>query len=137
MLIKVEMELTEDFLSDVLVTAFDGNYGGCWYWARPADVENWLTTEKDVLDDTVIWKQVFIEDKEDEDSELWRVSHNVVAKGIKRILNGNVKCHDLIAADIFNAVIFNAVATRDAGGIDAEAADCIVQAGLFSDIVYG
>ncbi len=26
--------LTPEFLSDVLITAFDGGYGACSYWAR-------------------------------------------------------------------------------------------------------
>lgn len=37
--VDVRIGLKPDFLSDVLVTAFDGSYGACWYWARPFEPE--------------------------------------------------------------------------------------------------
>ena len=38
--ISVEMEFSEEFLSNILITGFDAHYGGCWYWAGPDRVHS-------------------------------------------------------------------------------------------------
>jgi len=40
-------------------------------------------------------------------------------------------------SDGLRKLIAGADATNDCGDIDAEAADCIVQAGLFGEVIYG
>lgn len=129
--ITVTMNLQDHFLGDILVTAFDGNYGGCWYWAKPGN-DNWLETngDKDILN--VVWQRVCI--KEHEPSELHEgqvayVDHETLAKGIRRILSGE--------AGIEVDALHGAVVEDDAGQIDSDLADCIVQEGLFEQQVYG
>lgn len=55
-----------------------------------------------------------------------------IAKGISEIVNGEVIVHP----DITDTVI-HADATNEAGDIDAEIADVILQVGLFKEVRYG
>jgi hypothetical protein len=130
--IKIEKELPTEFLSDIMITAFDGSYGACWYWSEP-DRRNkpWLVTNSNSVASESRWFTAFIQDKEDE-AERWEVNHEVIAKGIERIISGEVE----IASYIQNYVQ-DSLVEYDAGDIDASAADCIVQAGLFGELVYG
>lgn len=130
--IKVERELSDEFVGDVLVTAFDGRYGGCWYWAAPKVAEgdtSWL--DYDVND---VWLSVNVVDKEDaNDSKIYRVNAEVIQVGIQRIIDATeVKINEEIRNYILRGVL-----EEDGGDIDSTAADCIVQAGLFNEIVYG
>lgn len=129
--VTLTFNLSEELLSDTMVTAFDGSYGGCWYWATTGS-ENWLTTngESDVFANR--WLKVVIQDSEDDDPKPVTVDHATLALGISRILNNDVKVSDDITQ-----YILRAVTEDDAGDIDATAADCIVQAGIFNEIVYG
>lgn len=132
--VMLTKELDEEFLSDVMITAFDGQHGGCWYWAQPHN-GSWLETNGDTNVLTVIWQRVCI--KEIEPSELHEgqvayVDHAMLAQGISRLLNGDVKVRD----DIREA-IWRGVNEMDGGEIDIDAADVIVQAALFNEIVYG
>jgi hypothetical protein len=126
-LIEIKTEVDGEFLSDILVTAFDGNYGGSWYWATPArDAGKWLFFDLDEL-----WREVRIEEREAEEPKTLHVRHAGVLRGVKRILRGN-----LVHSSISEAVA-SAVRENDAGYIDATAADCIVQASIFNEIRYG
>lgn len=55
-----------------------------------------------------------------------------IADAIDRIASGEVDVPPAI-----REIILAAVANGDASDIDAEAADCIVQVGLFDEVVYG
>jgi hypothetical protein len=118
--IKVERELTSEFIGDILVTAFDGSYGGCWYWCRPAG-DGWLTVEGDSGED--YWKEVEI--YEDEENKALVVSPDVIALGFQRAIDNNYPW------------AFEAVVSMDAGLIDSLGADVVVQLGLFGEVVYG
>jgi hypothetical protein len=55
-----------------------------------------------------------------------------VARGIERILTLQVPI-----ADYIERYIWSGLSHEDAGDIDAEAADCIVQAALLGELRYG
>ena len=116
--IKVEVALDEEFLGDILCTAVEG---GTNYWAYSAVVE------RDGLD----YKRVVFEDMEDEEVKI-DIDLLAVAKGIERILTNVVP----VRSDIRDSIM-KGVMEQDAGFIDADGADCIVQAAGFNDIVYG
>ena len=44
-------EVDDKFIGDVLVTAFDGSYGACWYWAIAEDCEDMTLVGIDPVDD--------------------------------------------------------------------------------------
>jgi hypothetical protein len=49
--ITINRAVSEEFLSDVLITAFDAAYGGAWDWFEPVprdnDLGSWLVTKHD------------------------------------------------------------------------------------------
>ncbi len=141
--IKVERELDDEFVSDVLVTAFDGSYGGCWYWADSKRVDEnqgpWgYVSEEEGAD----WAFVNITLQQGDDTgnkvldammqKGVRVDGEAIRVGIQRIMDGDVGVSD----DIRNHIV-RGVLEGDAGEIDAIGADCIVQAGVFGELIYG
>lgn len=138
-------ELNAGFLSQVLETAVEG---ACSYWADvlPADADddegNGGDRELDMSD--------YVEEDDDEDDEdtprytaaSFLVSKDPtqggtldlegIADAIERVVSGEVDISPAI-----REIITAAVRDDDAAEIDAEAADCIVQVGLFDEVVYG
>tara|TARA_R110000824_G_scaffold247940_3_gene437033 strand:+ start:4989 stop:5627 length:639 start_codon:yes stop_codon:yes gene_type:complete len=122
--IEVKARLGAQFIDDVLTVAVEG---GINYWAAVHKISNegnGSSCYKEVV--------VFDNESDDDDRELLSITPEVAAKGISLILGCKVKCCSRIRASISDAVFSN-----DCGHIDAEGADCIVQAGLFATIVYG
>lgn len=58
------------------------------------------------------------------------IDTNTIGNGIERILNGEVKINDRLYSYIRESAI-------DGNEFDSDALDCIIQAGLFGDIIYG
>lgn len=151
--IRMQRELSDEFCSDVLICAFDGSYGGSWYWAEPdrrVEVDGvpqspWQIlrsgrkdrTGEEIGEDQ--WLAVHIRGKEGEETgkAVWdlalengiNVDYQTLRVGIQRILDGEAKYH--------SSTLFEAIAEADAGMIDATDADAIVQAGVFGEVVYG
>lgn len=140
-------EISDEFLSHVLETAVEG---GCSYWA---DVSAEYASESSSgsskgINDFDVSDYVEDEDEdEDEDAPFYTAASFLASKdptqggtidlegiadAIERIAAGEVE-----VAPAIREVIIAAVEDDDASDIDAEAADCIVQIGLFDEIVYG
>tara|TARA_R110000824_G_scaffold375880_1_gene566858 strand:+ start:4259 stop:4687 length:429 start_codon:yes stop_codon:yes gene_type:complete len=124
----------------VFVTALEGGIG---YWSRAYHYHTGRRNEVGGYDDDlqgfnadvmdcvahdgdVPWK---LEDEDDE--RLLTIDRSTILKGLEAIATRRVKLaeriHEAVEADL-----------RGAGGaIDAEAADCVVQAGLFGEVIYG
>lgn len=115
----------QQFLLDIMCGAIEGGTG---YWAIARNVErdaelNYLSYELADAEDEADSRQ---------DPPWHRVDAKVVELGIKRIREGVVN----VSQDILARVVM-ADNSNDAGITDANDADCIVQAGIFNDIVYG
>lgn len=99
--ITIRRELPAQFLSDILVTAFDGGYGWSWNWFEPAK-QNWLQTEavgenRDEID--LLWMCVNVRLTDECETGIasidalskgkagFLVDHDTIAKGIQRILD--------------------------------------------------
>lgn len=128
--ITIDQPLESDFLSDILITAFDGGYGGCWYWcepAMPAHQGGWLT-----VNEAKEWQSVTILETGDGDVSVAHVvDWEVVAKGLQWVVDKATTGNHL-------PTTLSAVLSGDAGDIDATAADMIVQMGLFDgEVRYG
>ena len=106
----------QQILNDVFVTAM---YGGIGYWSVAAD---WSEEVDDFF--------AYIEDTEDDDAR-YTIDADVIARGINRILDGTVG----IRSDLLDQV--KSTRSYDECDVDADAADCIVQVGLFGEIRYG
>lgn len=116
----------QQFYMDILCTAFEGGIG---YWCCVhGDVEhakNW-----DNIVDYVALRDC--RDDEDESEKFGDITLDTIKTGIERILSGAVG----VRSDLIGQVA-TGNARNDAGEIDSEGADVIVQAGLLNDIVYG
>jgi hypothetical protein len=126
-LISVSHEISDEFISDILITAFDGGVGACWYWAVPAPSPRngrWLYTSGE------LWESVLVREYEN-DIDIF-VTHTVVAMGLRKILDRQVEINAGLLGHIAAGV-----AENDAGEIDALCADVIIQAGVFGKVVYG
>lgn len=128
--LSVEVEVPTKFLTDVLTVAVDG---GINYWIARCDR---VVRAEDLSVYAVEGIEV-----EGDDAE-YNISVDTVQLGLHRLLRGSVQVNGSIRGHLFAAVsdlLSPDLSTRKhaAGEIDADAADCIVQAGLFGEIVYG
>lgn len=67
-----------------------------------------------------------------EEGELHEINVNTIKLGIERLLNGDVPVANRILEDIRNNL-----AAGELAAVDNDAVDCIIQAGLFKELVYG
>lgn len=128
MKLKLGVDVPENLLSDLMITAFDGHYGGCWHWSEPYG-DNWLA----VVGDERVWKEANILDTNDTDddipSRVYTVNWDTLVLGMQRIVDDG-KLHSLIEN------IADAIFDDDGGRLDSGDVDTIVQYGLFMSEVY-
>lgn len=123
------MEITsrQEFLRDIAITAVEGGIG---YWASFVKYK-WFETESiDNLLPFPVIRIVPAEDPDDFDEcdiTAATISWGLALAGVREI--------DL--RDEYRGTILTATVMNDASNIDADIADCIVQLGLFGEIVFG
>lgn len=124
-------EKRKQFLFDAFVTAMEGGIG---YWAYASKYHWRKDNEEGLSIDDVDGFYANIQDAECEDAfEPTTINQAVIVKGINKIFKDDeLQINQNIRADVINASLKN-----DAGYLDAESADCIVQVGLFGEIVFG
>jgi hypothetical protein len=147
--LAVTLNVTEDFLEGILVTAYEGGIG---YWFRGLDHKqseqgySWIAgyDHEDAFTESGLPSgcgQIALDDwiEAGNGSEFVTVlDADVVMLGIERLLSGQASVNDSILGYILTDVLANAADPTDGGGmIDSSAADCIVQAGIFGEVVYG
>jgi hypothetical protein len=123
--IEVPVFVTRQDIEDILVTAFDGAYGGSWYWIKdrkridldtnnPSD-----STWSCILSGGYVWLWA-----EDGRADPYKLDLDAILEGIKmwavRRLSVPLDGERL-----------------DIGSIDAIEADVIVQLGALGEVVYG
>lgn len=98
MQVKMTKTVTEEFLSDILITAFDVSYGSAWDWFEPSDGpyhdKFWLLTKTDNghSSSTNPWMRVRVRLHEETgdpkfDNREFLIDHEDLARGIERIIN--------------------------------------------------
>lgn len=130
----------EQFLSDIITTALEGGIG---YWSV-ADHYQWVDDAgvhvcvRGMHDsDCVRYGALAVvrvlrdDDEGYEDEQRW-ITTATIAEGIQRLLDGTVS-YPVWAQDELVAAVHD----NDAGMIDSDDADNIVQAALLGEIVYG
>jgi adenosylcobinamide amidohydrolase len=136
--VKLDIELSDQFLGDVLTTAVESGGHAMWYW-EGFSMKDCMRYHADrpnsaggtVLDDLTVTTVKFLVDHPQESDE-YIVDFLDLATGIQWLLDGTVPVNDYI-----KGMVYRAVAQADAGEIDADAADCIVQATAFKEVVFG
>lgn len=117
----------EQFLSDVIVTAIEGGIG---YWAVCLQYQY---EGKVVVSDFQYLGGGTRATISPIDTEgIYMITPNTIAHGIAVLQADSTVC----AASLRDKILA-ASRENDAGEIDSEAADVIVQAGLFGEVVYG
>ena len=115
---------------DILCTACEG--GGISYWAEGRNAKR---------DDDLNWLQIDLRPDRDEGAAFkkgdprndWKtIGVEQIAEGMRRIASGECK----VRADIRQTVIMCLVDPEN-GDHDAEIADCIIQAAMFNELVFG
>mgnify|MGYP003442266160 CR=1 FL=1 len=142
----------EQLLTDILTTAVEG---GINYWApalayqhsgpvadrgvtllvEDVDAQDFIVP---LLDPAEFLKPEFLED---EDTNVVRVTLDHIRKGLNLIVSNDdsIRLRDDIVAIIKNANRQNDAAPDNEsspGDIDAEVASCILQAGIFGEVVF-
>lgn len=117
--LEMNVEIPEALLSDMMITAFDGDYGSCWRWCEPHG-DNWFEGEKDE------WRSVLVHETVggDDPPKIHKVDWGVLQRGMQTIIH-NDRNHSIIGR------ITEAVFDDDAGVLDSNDLDTIVQYGLF------
>jgi len=124
MKVKIDVELDDQFLGDIMTTALEGGIG---YWSACSKVKR--------LEDLTIVSCLIHEitdDESDYEEKGVPLTLKDIGRGLQLLLSGYVGVNSTVLG-----YISRGVAEQDAGHIDADAADAIVQAALLGDIKYG
>ena len=131
--VTIRFKVSPSFIGDILVTAFDGTYGGSWHWARPYEkVEGISAFEINKETETWVAVTVSYEDPNVGGRKATRVGHGTILKGIRTILDCNSGKFGPAKKNLAESI-----GQQDSSNIDADLADTIVQAGVFGEIIYG
>jgi hypothetical protein len=116
--VNMNVELDDQFLVDVLTIAAEGGY--------MAGVDRYSTKRNE--EGYVIQMRVHFEDE----GVTRQVSRSTVVTGLNRILAPDFEIRSDLRSDILRDVL-----DREVTQIDADSSFCIIQAGLFGELVYG
>lgn len=112
----------KQFALDVMVTAVEGGIG---YWSA-CTAYHWEKDDKEDLDGFY----ADIEDDGEDEEFKFRIDAESVWKGIETLYKQE-------GYEGVKKTLSHAIVDHDAGMIDAEIADCIIQAAVFGEVVYG
>lgn len=124
---------SEQFMRDVLATACEG---GSNYWARFKALETFKGEYGDE------WQRVRVTDIEEAKTGVHEVGFAELLEGMRRIVAGDMtskESHANVHAS-HRAALFEALISEDggdAGKVDANLADLVLQAAALGRIVYG
>lgn len=115
------MNKRHEYLSEIRECAMNG---GINYWAK-IHAYTW----KDNADTGFHSTLTIIDTYED---KLYRITDALLEKGLKALRSGNIE----IDKELLGLIVVSDILS-DSIDIDAICADCIIQASLFSELVYG
>lgn len=133
--ISVPVEVSDNFLSELLVTAFDGHYGACWYWCEHVNTDVIGRGQRLAQGDHEdIWVSVTVDDTMNVDEagngSRYKVDYDILMRGLRHVMeNPDV-------GDKLRDFVQTALREGDTGLLDAGLADRIVQLGLFAAVPY-
>ncbi|MGA2977941.1 MAG: hypothetical protein ABSF77_21795 [Spirochaetia bacterium] len=121
MQLTLKPETKAEFFWDIFVTACEG---GINYWAS---FERYHHSHGEAPDHEGFFAKIL----DTEEVKRYEIHRATIQNGLKAILSGKVN----LRSDIKSSIALASIET-DAGYIDADGADCIVQAGLFGHVIY-
>lgn len=149
--IRSQITLDQTWVDAILITAFDRNYGGCWYWIREdfPDVgrsyeygEAGEDGDKPVL--SVTFTQIDLDQIRDFRPEVVdprersaRLDLEAIQWACNLVLSDDHLQRVDTGKQLHRAVEYAFSYPEEAPDLDAEAADVLVQLALFGEVVYG
>ena len=115
---QIEVNLTQQDIDDIMVTALEG---GINYWCQEAEVVGEYLGEY-ASDQISRGGSLILHDEDSSDK--WELTLEKFLNGVKLYFEQG--CHVQVEDS-----------TIDAGDIDANDADCIIQFALFGEVVFG
>lgn len=129
--IRIDIDLDDQFLKDVMTTMVESGLDALWYWAKSINVDR--------DDDSNVVNIVVVDLDEAEENantgnavDRHTIDSERVGQALQRLLDGSVKVGPRVMG-----YIREGVASCDAGCIDADAADVIAQVIVHGEIIYG
>lgn len=128
--LNVDLKIDAEFLHDIFTTALEGGIG---YWSE-CSAYHWSKGGPDHEADLDFFHAIIEETESGEDEPpTHRIDREVILRGLSRLFTGEYRgLHSSTAGRIMEAAI-----TGNSGRLDASDADCLVQVGLFGEVVYG
>jgi len=126
--VNITIDITERMVSDILISALDNPYGGARYWVQNVRVKS--NDAEDILDE--IWYSATFEDSYGDHNPKYFVNGEKVIAAIQDILNQNVTTSQIICDTLSKAI-----REDDAGYVDADVADVVLQVAVLGEIIYG
>ena len=126
--VNITIDITERMVSDILISALDNPYGGSRYWVQNVRIKG--NDAEDILDE--IWYSATFEDSYGDHNPKYFVNAEKVVAAIQNILSNNITVSPVICDTLSKAIREN-----DAGYVDADVADVILQVAVLGEIVYG
>lgn len=118
--LMIPFKIDAECVDGVVCTAFDGDYGGCWYWIEHFSIAKEPTEKAEFMTDIISRGGAYRMKVEDEE---YTFDLNALQRGFEKYAKWCMQTgRELLT---------------DAGDIDATEADIIVQFGVFGDIIYG
>lgn len=131
--VTLTFPVSDRLCADIMCAALEGGIG---YWSEASKIVQTTTlpeSDGSVMANIPDYVSCVLTPAEDEDEfEPQALDYPAIRRGIRRILTGEVG----IRSDLRDAV-HSGVTHDDGGAIDADAADCIVQAAVFGELRYG
>ena len=128
--ITITLDVPNSLLWSIFVTALEGGIG---YWSVCNEYRighpDKTGEDHEGFHADIVETETHIEGDEEEEV---RIDREVVLRGLPRIVRRSVRISPRITQDVILSI-----QQGHSGHIDSEAADCIIQAGLFDEIVYG
>jgi hypothetical protein len=129
--LTTNVTMSDDEAADIMATALEGGIG---YWCSAGEI-----VRRDVPEDGVGWAYVSFnaydaETRPRNEGDEWDlfgpVTYETIRLGVNRLLSGEVQ----VNSDYRSMILAH---FTDDDPMDAGGADCVVQAGLFNELVYG
>lgn len=140
--VSTSFTLSDSFLGYVMCSAFEGGTG---YWARLEDIQYGPGAKTKASTDEPFYISAYAVDTDWDDSDKTGepafprtlVDFDLLARGIGLILGSKPATAEFWPNSDIVGYVQRAVAEDDAGHIDGDAADAIMQLGMFGQLVFG
>lgn len=133
--IKLNKEQRKEFdlwVSSIHTSAVEGGHYGIGYWCEVVKY-HWNPKDDNDFHSIIRMDEEYEDDKDKRIAKRrkYTINRNTILRGLKRVASGKMK-----VADDYVSTCVSLLTTGD-GDFDGDAADVVVQAGLFNEVIFG